>query len=179
MKKYLLALLTIIPFSCMFAQTPLLENGDMEDWGKKNNSLQKWNIPPHARDFFKQSTNAHSGKYSLQVIFEPEKKYDNRRINTSAIELAPGKYEVSLFIKGTGEFRYITLTKNKQTPGSKDNEFNVVGVPSIGKIANTAWEEYKLSFNIEEKDIYNLHIGVNYGAPDDPILIDDIKIVKQ
>jgi len=163
----------------LLAQAPLLENGGMEDWGKKNSSLQKWHIPPQARDFFKQSTDAHSGNYSLQVTFEPEKKYDNRRINTSAIELAAGKYEVSLFVKGTGEFRYITLTKNRQTPGSKDNDFNVVGVPSIGKVAATEWKEYTLSFNIVDKGMYNLHIGVNYGAPDTPMLIDDIKIVKQ
>jgi len=41
MKKYLLVILAVIPFSCLLAQVSLLENGGMEDWGKKNNSLQK------------------------------------------------------------------------------------------------------------------------------------------
>lgn len=183
MKKLKFSLLIglIFAFSAnLSAQSLEIPGGNMERFRKDGLLPYQWFSPPPyvGEGVFSKSADAYSGTGALQFVFEPQKRHDNRRLNSPAIRLSSGKYKVSCFVKGKGEFRYITLTKRNEKTGSNNTESNIVGAPAIGSVDTNEWEKRELLYTIADDGHYNLHIGINSASKEQPLLIDDITIEK-
>lgn len=178
MKKKLFAILFAVFSVSVFAQKVELRNGGMEEW--KNNAAMPVRWGAYYNDIeaglYSQSKDAHSGKYALQIDFEPQREHDNRRFFSFPVKLEEGKYSLTLYMKGRGEVRFVSFTKKDEAASSHTNDVNVVGTPKIEVINNKKWEEYTLDFDIKETDIYQLFICLNAA---DKLLIDDITLTKK
>ncbi len=172
-----LALSLLFLSACFFTiSAQEIKNGNFEDW--KGAMPAGWACGYKTPNFIEKSKDAHSGKTSMRVVFTPQKKNDNRRFHGPDVDLNAGKYTVSLFLKGEGEIRYVTLTEKSGKPGSAPSETNIVGTPKIGAANNADWKQYDLQFTIPADGTYQLHIGINSGSEDTPFLLDDISIKK-
>lgn len=179
--KFSLFVGLIFAFSAnLSAQNLEIPGGNMEKFRKDGLLPYQWFSPPSyvEEGVFSKSSDAYSGTGALQFVFEPQKKHDNRRLNSPAIRLSPGKYKVSCFVKGKGEFRYITLTKRNENTGSSNTSSNIVGAPAIGNVDTNEWKNYELFFTIADTGNYNLHIGINSASKERPLLIDEITIIQ-
>ncbi len=179
MKKISLFLFLLIgSIVSVFAQEQqILKNGDMEIW-KDNSALPaQWGsyYTVIKEGIFSRSANAHSGKYALQIKFEPQKENDNRRFYSYPVSLVPGNYKVTLYMKGKADIRFVSLTQKGENAGGKDTNVNLVGTPVIGSVDNKEWATHSLNFNIKESSDYQIFICVNSA---DPLLIDDVAIEK-
>ena len=94
MKKKLFAILFAVFSVSVFAQKVELRNGGMEEW--KNNAAMPVRWGAYYNDIeaglYSQSKDAHSGKYALQIDFEPQREHDNRRFFSFPVKLEEGKY---------------------------------------------------------------------------------------
>lgn len=175
--------LFVLLFSTLFIgalSAQHVQNGDFENWSTSSDFPAYWSAPsyPTGSAFLVKSEDAHSGNNSLQMIFTPEKKGENRRFFSSAMEMKQGSYTVSLFLKGKGVLRFITLTKEKAKPSSNPSEVNIMGLPKIGSVKNKDWKQHDMKFEIPSDGMYNLHICFNSGSAEAPLLLDDITIKR-
>lgn len=176
MKKTLLLGLFAFATIGLFAQnTDLLRNGSFEEW--KKGIPVRWGIyySDQNSDIFSESKDARTGSYAIQVDFEPKKEHDNRRFFSHPIELEAGKYSVTLYLKGEGEIRYVSLTKKGEVAGSRNNDVNIVGAPKITGNDRGSWTPYTLTFDVKDSDSYQLFICVNQAKG---LLIDDVSLTK-
>lgn len=177
-KKLILAGFGILLYTNVSAQIiPVIQNGNMEEWKEGKPFPKEWgtfyNIEKEG--IFGQSTDGHSGKYAIQASFAPQKEFDNRRFYTVPFNIEAGKYQVKLFLKGSGDIRFIALHKNGTNAAGKNSSSNVVGTSPIGKIQAKDWKDYTLDFHIIDADSYQLTICINSA---DKLLIDDVVINK-
>src|SRR5690606_12449872 len=124
---------------------------------------------------FAQSTDAHSGKYAIQANFTPQKEFDNRRFYSMPFNLEIGMHQVKLYLKGSGDIRFISIHKKETNAAGRNSSANIVGAPALGKVDNKDWKEYTLDYDITEADSYQLTICINEA---EKLLIDDIVIDK-
>lgn len=177
-KKLILTAFAMMAYGNIFAQTtPIIANGDMEIWTAGKQFPKQWGTfyTIEREGIFSQSTDAHSGKLSIQANFTPQKEFDNRRFYTTAFNLEAGKHQVKLFLKGSGDIRFIALHKKDTNAAGKNSSTNVAGTPAVGKIDNKEWKEYTLDFDIIDADSYQLTICFNVA---DKLLIDDVSVNK-
>jgi len=178
-KEFLTLAILIMVSSAMNAQS-LPVNGDFEKWGSTK-------VPSSWRDDFKdqdslfsKSTDAFSGIYALKMIFVPQKPNDNRRITSKPMNLEVGKYSFSCYLKGEGQVRYVAFTKGKEKTGSKNTEFNRIGIPAIGNVVTNEWKKYTLTIEIQLAGEYHLNFGINAagGSKAPALLMDNVSISK-
>lgn len=177
-KKLILIVLTTLVCAGAFAQTtPIIQNGDMETWNPGKAFPKQWgtfyNI--EKENVFGRSADAHSGKYAIQANFVPQKEFDNRRFYSLPFNLEAGKHQVKLYLKGSGDIRFIALHKKDSNAGGKNSSTNIVGTPAIGKVANKEWTEYTLDYDVVDADSYQLTICINAA---EKLLIDDVEVDK-
>jgi hypothetical protein len=179
MKKRLLVLLFISAWIISSNAQSLIVNGNFEAWQAKSRFPAEWDGSKR-KSVFKKSADAHSGKNALQIIFTPQKKNENVRINTAApLSLEKGEYTASIFLKGTGDVRYFCLTQKDAVTGSKPSKGNLTGTPKIGAVNTGKWKEYKLAFTVHEANEYIVYISFNSGSEETPFLVDDISLKKK
>lgn len=177
-KKLFLAAFAMIAYGSMSAQTtPILANGDMEIWTSGKQLPKHWSTfhTTEREGLLSQSTDAHSGKSAIQVNFTPQKEFDNRRFFTAPFNLETGKHQVKLFLKGSGDIRFIALHKKDTNAAGKNSSTNIAGTPAVGKLDSKEWKEYTLDFDIIDADNYQLTICFNAA---DKLLIDDVAVSK-
>ena len=152
----------------------LLSNGTFESWS--GGLPVNWKTASTAGNAtLKQSTDAHSGQYSVSVGYVTS---SNKRLGYKETELEAGKYVFSFWAKAT-------KGGNSQTrPGYVPVKNGTVGTYVYGDYANltTGWTQVSYTFELSEKTTVCLVImnpkNSNYSESQD-ILIDDAKLVKQ
>ena len=141
-------------------------NGDFECWvgGLPNN----WNgTGGNAR--LHQSTDAHSGKYSVEV-----EGYSgaNKRLGYKDMDLKAGSYTIKAYMKSaegaTARFGYVPVPAS----GGSDYKYG----DYINNIPNT-WTEYTYTFDIPADGKYNILI-MNGKKPGKNFLIDDVTLTS-
>lgn len=177
-KKLILAVFVMLAYGNASAQTvPIVANGDMEIWTSGKQLPKQWSTfhTIEREGLFSQSPDAHSGKSAIQVNFTPQKEFDNRRFFTAPFNLEAGKHQVKLFLKGSGDIRFIALHKKDTNAAGKNSSTNIAGTPVVGKFENKEWKEFTLDFDIIDTDSYQLTICFNAA---DKLLIDDVAVSK-
>lgn len=152
----------------------LLSNGTFEAWS--GGQPVNWKTATTAGNAsLKQSTDAHSGQYSVSVGYVAS---SNKRLGYKETELEAGKYVFSFWAKATKG------GKSQTRPGYVPVTDGKVGQYVYGDYANlsTDWTQVTYEFELKEKTTICLVImnpkGSNYSESQD-ILIDDAKLVKQ
>lgn len=177
-KKLILAAFAMVACATAQAQTAqIVANGDMEIWTAGKQLPKQWSTfyTIEKEGLFSPSVDAHSGKSAIQINFTPQKEFDNRRFFTTAFNLEAGKHQVKLFLKGSGDIRFIALHKKDTNAAGKNSSTNIAGTPAVGKLENKEWKEYTLDFDVIDADSYQLTICFNAA---DKLLIDDVAINK-
>ncbi|WP_113663780.1 hypothetical protein [Pedobacter nanyangensis] len=177
-KKLIFAALGALAYLSANAQnTPIIPNGDMEIWNAGKQFPKQWGTfyTIEKEGIFSRSTEAHSGKFAIQATFEPQKEFDNRRFFAQPFNLEAGKHQVKLFLKGSGDIRFVALHKKDSNAAGKNSSSNIAGTPFIGKVEHQEWKEYILDFDIIDADSYQLTICFNAA---NKLLFDDITVIK-
>jgi hypothetical protein len=175
MKKTVLSMLLMIPVAGIFAQNTEIKNGDMEIWKAGKVIPAHWGAYYNDIDagIYSQSKDAHSGKCAIQMDFEPKRENDNRRFFSFPFNLEAGVHAVTLYLKGKGEIRFISLTRKGEDSGSRNNENNIVGIPAISDVNNSDWKPYTVTYDVKDAGAYQLFFCVNAA---EKLLIDDVTI---
>lgn len=142
-------------------------NGNFEAWvnGQPNN----WATASTAGNAtLKQSTDAHSGKYAVEVTHASM----NKRIGYKETALKAGEYTVTFYVKSTADTTSVC-------PGMVKVVDNVAKSYNYGDyvndIPNTKWKEVKQTLKITEDGLYCFVIMVSKNAASNA-LIDDFKV---
>lgn len=149
----------------------LLANSGFEDWDGSN--PVNWVSGTTASSAkLSQSTDAHSGNYSVQVEGNPSA---NKRLAYKEITLLPGTYYVRFYAKA------VTADGASVRPGYVPVE-NGSAVSSsymygdyVNGITNTEWTEASHSFTLTETTTVNILV-MNPKQPGAAVLIDDFEL---
>lgn len=145
-------------------------NGDFETWvsGEPNN----WTTSSTAGNAtLSQSTDAHSGKYSVKVGGTTAA---NKRLSYKEIELKAGEYTMEFYVKAA------TSTGGSVRPGFVPVTSGEVGTYVYAEsytngITNTEWMKVSHTFSIPSDGTYCLVI-MNSKNPGADVLIDDFTL---
>lgn len=145
-------------------------NGDFETWvsGEPNN----WTTSSTAGNAtLSQSTDAHSGKYSVKVGGTTAA---NKRLSYKEIELKAGEYTMEFYVKAA------TSTGGSVRPGFVPVTSGKVGTYVYAEsytngITNTEWMKVSHTFSIPSDGTYCLVI-MNSKNPGADVLIDDFTL---
>ncbi|MDO4823922.1 MAG: carbohydrate binding domain-containing protein [Bacteroidales bacterium] len=149
----------------------LLTNSGFEDWS--GNSPVNWVSSTSASTaVLAQSTDAHSGNYSVQVEGNPSA---NKRLAYTEVTLLPGTYYIRFYAKA------VTADGASARPGYVP-VVNGAAVSSsynygdyVNGITNTEWTEATHSFTLTETTTVNLLV-MNPKQPGTAVLIDDFEL---
>lgn len=145
-------------------------NGDFEAWaeGKPTN----WNTNSAGNATLKQSNDAHTGKYSVQVAGSPKA---NKRLGYKEMKLKAGKYTLKFYAKAA------TATGASVCPGHvavKDgvvDSQNYVYTKQYVSVSNTEWTLVEQEIEIAADGTYSIVI-MNAKKPGGDVLIDDFTV---
>lgn len=144
-------------------------NGDFENWtnGQPNN----WKTTSSAGNAtLSQSTDAHSGKYSVKVAGSTTQ---NKRLGYKEMTLKAGEYTVTFYAKAataTGASvrpGYVPV-KDGANPSGSDYKYG----DYVNDITATEWVKVTYTFTIETEGTYSVLI-MNAKKPGGDVLIDD------
>ncbi len=147
-------------------------NGDFETWS--NNAPLNWKTASTAGNAsLSQSTDAHSGSYSVKVGGSASA---NKRLGYKEMKLTPGTYTVKFYAKAA------TNAGGSVRPGYVPIKDGTVGAYVYGEYTNglteNDWTLVTHQFEIKEESVCCLVI-MNSKNPGADILIDDFSISKQ
>lgn len=146
-------------------------NGNFETWvdGKPNN----WKTASSAGNAsLAQSTDAHSGKYSVKVSGSTT---DNKRLGYKEMELKAGTYKIKYYVKAataTGasvQSGFVEISADNKPAG------NYMYSGYINNISNTEWTLVEQELKIPTDGTYCIVI-MNSKKPGGDVLIDDLTL---
>lgn len=144
-------------------------NGDFENW--TNGLPNNWKTASSAGNAtLSQSTDAHSGKYSVKVGGSSSA---NKRLGYKEITLKPGEYTITFYAKAatsTGASvrpGYVPV-KDGANPTGSDYKYG----DYVNDITATKWVKVTYTFTIETEGTYSLLV-MNAKKPGGDVLIDD------
>lgn len=146
-------------------------NGNFETWvdGKPNN----WKTASTAGNAsVAQSTDAHSGKYSVKVGGSTT---DNKRLGYKEMELKAGTYKIKYYVKAataTGasvQSGFVEISADNKPAG------NYMYSGYINNISNTEWTLVEQELKIPTDGTYCIVI-MNSKKPGGDVLIDDLTL---
>ena len=145
-------------------------NGDFETWvgGEPNN----WNGPASKANLF-QSTDAHSGSFSVQVGGSTD---GNMRLGYKILNLKAGHYVMKFFVKavtaegGSARPGFVVLTDGKPT-GGNDYKYG----DYVNDLKQDTWTEATYEFDITADGEYTV-VVMNAKKPGKDILVDDVTL---
>ncbi len=149
----------------------LIVNGDFEGWtnGKPNH----WKTSSTAGNAtLSQSTDAHSGKYSVKVSGNTS---NNKRLAYKEITLKAGTYKMTFFVKATAENSgsvnrgYVPINED-----GKVGSYSYAGY--VDNILNSSWTEVNHEFTLATDQKIALVIMNQKKNPAVDILIDDFSL---
>lgn len=195
--KYIFSTFLILVASlCLVRAQNLMPNGNMSNWSFKDGSQTNRNPVP---DGFYRDAGATESDYSIGVEkFEQNNlntlklayRNDNstgttRFFSTPYMNLVPGTYELTFYVKGSGFIRSIALCNNKATNTQRRSAYSysdttITNVP-MGTTASQAvlfdeWTVYSVTYTVSKADDYNLSFASNNRNGDNskPFLIANI-----
>lgn len=149
----------------------LLENGGFETWSSTSQP-DNWKSTTTASSAkLEQSTDAHSGSYSVKVIGDAG---SNKRLAYKEITLKAGTYQMSFYAKaveseGTVNIGYVPVTDGKVGQYMyKDNGYT--------DLSSTEWTEVTNTFTLDATTTVNL-VVMNSKSPGKDVLIDDFSLI--
>lgn len=149
----------------------LLTNSSFEDWNG-NNPVNWVSSTTASSAALAQSTDAHSGSYSVQVEGSSSA---NKRLAYTEVTLLPGTYYIRFYAKA------VTADGASARPGYVP-VVNGAAVSSsykygdyVNGITNTEWTEATHSFTLTETTTVNLLV-MNPKQPGTAVLIDDFEL---
>ncbi len=152
----------------------LLSNGGFEVWS--GSTPMNWKTASTAGNAtLKQSTDAHSGSYSVEVAGSSS---SNKRLGYQETELAAGSYTMTFYVKAAtakgGSVRpgYAIVTDGKVSSGS-----DYIYGSYTNDIPNTEWVKVTHSFTLETA-LTVCPVIMNAKNPGANILVDDFVLVK-
>ena len=145
-------------------------NGGFETW--TGNTPEGWKSTNTASNAtLSQSTDAHSGSYSVKVGFNLKQ---NKRLGSKEYTLAAGNYIMTFWVKGAGQVR----------PGYAPTVDGKLGNYVYGQYTDTKdeWTKVTYEFSLDATTVVNFVVMNpknfdNYPASDK--LIDDFSVVKK
>ena len=154
----------------------LLSNGGFETWTSAN-SPANWKTACNAGNAtLSQSTDAHSGQYSVSV---GANSTSNKRLGYQETVLEAGTYVFTFFAKSTKSDK--SQTRAGYVPVKDGNVGNYV-YGDHANLKSGSWTEVTYEFELKEKTTVCLVImnpkNSSYSESQD-ILIDDAKLVKK
>ena len=148
----------------------LLENGGFETWSSTSQP-DNWKSTTTASSAkLEQSTDAHSGSYSVKVIGDAG---SNKRLAYKEITLKAGTYQMSFYAKaveseGTVNIGYVPVTDGKVGQYMyKDNGYT--------DLSSTEWTEVTNTFTLDATTTVNL-VVMNAKSPGMDVLVDDFTL---
>ena len=148
------------------------ENGDFEQWSDASTPLHWKTTSTAGNAVLKQSTDAHSGKYSVEVTGV---KDTNKRVGREEMTLEAGEYTMSFWVKAA------TSTGGSVCPGFVPVNAGKVGSYAYGEYTNNIpsdkWIQVTHTFTLDKTGVYSLVI-MNSGKPGGNVLIDDFVLTK-
>lgn len=150
------------------------KNGDFETWEGGLPSHWMSTTTASTKGILSQSTDAHSGNYSVCVAGSSAK---NQRIAYEEMTLAAGSYMLTFYVKAATEVGasvrpgYAVVTNG--SIGQNDYHYGEY----TNDITNTKWVEVSHSFTLDATTTINL-VVMNPKNPGADVLIDDFTISK-
>lgn len=146
-------------------------NGDFETW--VNNIPNNWKTASSAGNAtLSQSTDAHSGKYSVRVGGATSA---NKRIGYKELELKAGSYKVTFYAKAAtadgGSVRPGYVPVNGGTADSQGYKYGSY----VNDLSNSQWTFVEQTLEIPTDGTYSFVI-MNSKNPGKDVLIDDVTI---
>lgn len=144
-------------------------NGDFETWvdGKPNN----WKTASSAGNAsVAQSTDAHSGKYSVKVGGSTTA---NKRLGYKEMELKAGTYKIKYYVKATTATGASIQSGFVPVTEGKVGDYKYSGY--INNISNTEWTLVEQELKIPTDGTYCIVI-MNSKKPGGDVLIDDLTL---
>ena len=153
------------------AGSNLVSNGDFEAW---TNSLpNNWKSASSASNAkLSQSTDAHSGQYSVCVAGGAK----NQRLAYKELTLKPGTYKMSFYTKAATadgavvDYGYVKVVDGKISGGN-----DYIYAKKYDKLTNTEWTAISHEFTLAEKTTVALIIAV-IKNPGKDLLVDDFSL---
>lgn len=146
------------------------ENGDFESWN--GSTPLYWTTSSTAGNAtLKQSTDAHSGKYSVEVGGAASA---NKRLGRAEMKLEAGTYTMTFWVKAA------TSAGGSVRPGFVPVTDGKVGSYVYGEYTNdlgSSWVQVTYTFDIPTTGTYSLVI-MNSKNPGAAVLIDDFVLMK-
>ena len=145
-------------------------NGDFECWiGGLPNNWQSASTASSAT--LTQSTDAHSGDYSVLVGGVPDR---NQRISYKELELQPGDYTMTFYVKAaTSKGASVRPGYVKVVNGKVDGSYQYGSYTN--DISSTEWVQVTHEFTIPEVGTYCVLV-MNSGNPGGDLLFDDFTL---
>lgn len=172
MKRFLLSLVAFAAATvATLAQTNLVQNGGFEEWNDGKPAY--WTTATSAGNAtLSQSTDAHSGNYSVEIAGASS----NKRLGYNEVTLKAGTYNVKFYAKAAteegGSVRpgYTDILED----GSANSKGYVYG-DYVNDLTNTSWTEVNYSFTLEADTKVALLV-MNPKKPGKNVLVDDYEL---
>lgn len=146
------------------------ENGTFESWS--NGVPTNWKSASTAGNAtLSQSTDAHSGKYSVKVAGNTTQ---NKRLSYKELSLKAGTYTIKYYVKAATETG--ASVQSGFTPITDGNVGSYSYAGYINDIKNTEWIEVNQVLKIPSDGTYCIVIMVS-KKPGGDVLIDDLTVV--
>ena len=142
-------------------------NGDFETWaeGKPTN----WNTTSAGNATLKQSNDAHSGKYSVEVAGVASA---NKRLGYRELKLKAGKYTLKFYAKAATAAGASVCPGHVAVKDGVVDSQNYVYTKQYVSVSNTKWTLVEQEIEIATDGTYSIVI-MNAKKPGAAVLIDD------
>ena len=166
MKKLLLSLCAFAMSVATFADKQIVENSGFETW--EGSVPTAWNTNSAGNAAISQSTDAHSGLYSVLVKGVTTA---NKRLGSKEYTLSAGTYTMKCYVKGTGEVRPGYVAVIDGVVDSKNYQYG--DYITVG----SDWTEVTYEFTLDaEKTVSFVLMNPKKNVSDK--LVDDFTVVK-
>lgn len=145
-------------------------NGDFETWaeGKPTN----WNTTSAGNATLKQSNDAHSGKYSVQVAGVATA---NKRLGYRELKLKAGKYTLKFYAKAATAAGASVCPGHVAVKDGVVDSQNYVYTKQYVSVSNTEWTLVEQEIEVAADGTYSIVI-MNAKKPGGDVLIDDFTV---
>lgn len=148
--------------------TNIIKNGGFEEWGSDKPSY--WSFKSGNATLAK-STDAYQGSYSVEIQGD---ETSNKRLMSDVYTLKAGTYQISAFIKGSGQFRlgYAVVTNGSIADTKNDYKYITDAAP-----ASSEWKIVFEKFTLTEQTDISLIVMNSSKGGGESVFVDELALV--
>lgn len=173
MKKLILLFVVVFSILTVTAQNNLIPNADMSQWEAEAALPEGFFVDSlsNSARFFKTSNAKYKGKPTLKMIFNNKNDGSSRYFATPYTKLAPGKYELTFYVKGEGFLRSVNLAtrnvsnQNRRSANPKNSSDELLITRPMGsKVEPQVFEDWKkitITYTVTKEDEYSVAFANN------------------